>query len=69
MKSLRNGVTLALAVLLCGGYAASQLAYFNGTWPDYYAKIDSKPISMLALALLLSAVALAFVKERDEESS
>lgn len=67
MKTLRLGLTLAAALLLTGGYLASQYSYFNGRAAEFAAKMDDPPIRWLATLLLMAAIALSFV--RQEETS
>ena len=66
MRTLRTALTAAALCLLCAGYASSQIAYFQGTFADYAAKVDSAPIQRLALLFLIAAVVLTFIKDRDE---
>ena len=74
MRTLRTALTAAALSLLCLGYAASQISFFkdatfhDGSIADYYSRIDTPPIQHLALALLLSAVILAFIREKPGES-
>ena len=69
MRTLRTALTAAALCLLCAGYAASQIAYFQGTFMDYAARVDSEPVQRLALLLLLAAVVLALIKEKDSVDS
>ena len=68
MTRIRTLLTIVTALLLTLGYSASQLAWFAG--PDaaseYARKIDQPPVRLLALVLLVAAVVLAFVPEREE---
>jgi hypothetical protein len=61
MALVRTAVALITLVLLTGGYAASQLAFMNGTTAQYIAALDASPVPMLSLALLVTMVVLAFV--------
>ena len=66
MRTLRTALTAAALCLLCAGYAASQIAYFQGTFMEYAAKVDTPPIQRLALLLLIAAVILALIEDRNE---
>jgi preprotein translocase subunit SecG len=63
MAFVRTAVALITLVLLTGGYAASQLAFFNGSTAQYIAALDASPVPMLSLGLLVTLVILAFVKD------
>lgn len=68
MKTIRLALICAFAILLMGGYAASQLAYFSGSVADYYQKVDSPSIRMLALILLVASIVVSLLKEpKDPE--
>jgi len=69
MRTARFVVVVVLTVLVVGGYAASQVAYFNGTATEYAAKVDTPSIRILSLLLLLVSIAMAFVREPEEPSS
>lgn len=64
MKSLRNLLSIIVVGLLALGYAASQLAALQGSGASYAVKIDSPPIQMLSLAILLGSVLLAFIPDK-----
>lgn len=68
MRTLRTALTAAALSLLCAGYAASQIAYFTGRFVDYALRVDAPPVQHLALLFLVSAVILAFIPERTDES-
>jgi len=57
---------VALAFLALG-YAASQYYYFVGDASGFAARMDATPIRALATLILLAAVALSFLSERDPE--
>lgn len=63
MAFVRTAVALITLVLLAGGYAASQLAFFNASTAQYIAALDASPVPMLSLGLLVTLVILAFVKD------
>lgn len=67
MKLVRTALTAAALCLLCAGYAASQIALFQGRAADYAARVDSPPVWTLSGLMLLLAIILAFVPDRDEE--
>lgn len=67
MRSLRTALTVAALVLLSAGYAASQIAYFQGQFIEYAARVDSPPVRALSGLILLAAVVLAWIPDRDEE--
>lgn len=69
MKRIRVGLAVLSAILLAGGYAASQAAYFGGTAPDYAAKIDVNPVVMLSLVIFLAAVVLGFWPDREDDQA
>lgn len=68
MNAARLAVSLALTVLLAGGYAASQWAALTGQAVDYAKRVDVPTIQALALVLLVAVVALAFIPERTDEA-
>jgi hypothetical protein len=65
MKTLRTALTAAALLLLCAGYAASQIAYFQGRFAEYSAKVDTPSIQHLALAFLIAAIVLALVPDKE----
>lgn len=67
MKTLRTALSAITILLLLAGYVASQLAALNGTASDYAERVDQAPIRYAALALLIAAIVLAFVREREPE--
>jgi len=68
MKRIRLLLAAISAVLLAAGYAASQLAYFQGTPDTYAAKVDQGPVIGLTLLLFLVAVVLGFLPDREDEA-
>ncbi len=66
MSKIRLLIAGITAALLAAGYLASQLAFMNGTAPDYAAKVDQPPIVLLSLVLFLAAVALCFIRDKQE---
>ncbi len=67
MALVRTAIALITLVLLTGGYAASQLAFFNGTTAQYIAALDASPVPMLALGLLVALVILAFIPAESDQ--
>ena len=66
MKGLRFVLSLISIVLLGAGYAGSQYAALNGNSTEWASKTDQEPVVRLSLALFVSALALLFVREREE---
>ena len=46
------------------GYAGSQFAALQGSGASYAVKIDSPPIQLLSLVILLGSVLLAFIPDK-----
>ncbi|MBX3117803.1 MAG: hypothetical protein KF784_01975 [Fimbriimonadaceae bacterium] len=65
MKALRFALSVFAVLGLVGGYFASQYAYFTGQAATYAARVDQQPVWRLSLALLLVAIVLSFVKDRE----
>jgi len=67
MKALRLALALAATLLIVGGYAASQFAYFNGSTADYTARIEASPgISAVAMVILLASVCVSLCRKGAE---
>jgi hypothetical protein len=64
MRSARLAFSVIVLVLLAAGYLASQYFWFSGDPQRWTTMIDTPPIVMLSLLILLGAIALAFVKEK-----
>jgi len=64
MVAIRWAFAAGAALLLAGGYAASQWAAFQGTAASYAARADSPVVIASSLVLLLGAVVLALVPDR-----
>ena len=68
MNLLRQVVFVVAALLMGGGYLASQSAYFAG--PDkaaeYAQRVASPAVQVVALALLVVCVVSAFVPQGEE---
>ena len=67
MNSIRMAVGTAGALLLAGGYFASQAAYFFGDPAAYIRALDQSSVPIVALVLLLGAVVLCLLP--DEEAA
>ena len=65
MKSLRYLLSIIVLALLAGGYFASQYYYFDGRPQEWAAKVDTPAVAWLALLMLLGAIVLSFVPERE----
>lgn len=66
MKLVR-GAALAVALLLCGGgYLFSQYCFFTGATGRYSAALDSSPVPLVCLLLLIVLAVLAFVPGEKE---
>jgi hypothetical protein len=68
MKIFRLIIALIGTLLLVGGYFASQSAFFGATTAQYVQKLDDSPVPLLALGLLVSAVVLGFIPDKDLEA-
>ena len=69
MRTLRTALTAAALCLLCAGYAASQIAYFQGRFAEYAARVDTPPIQHLAGLMLVCAVILTFIPDRTDQET
>lgn len=74
MNLLRVSVFAASALLLAGGYLASQVAFFAGLDPqnaqataDYAKAIDTPAVSAVALGILVACVVFASVRQEVAE--
>jgi len=63
MKTIRLAVGLIGAVLVAGGYFASQFAYFFGDSVAYSKALDSSSVPYLALAILVGSMLLLIIPE------
>ena len=66
MKLARMLLVLVASLLLGGGFLASQLASLRGDSFAYAQRMDAAPIRYLALLLLLGAIGLSFIRDREE---
>lgn len=65
MKILRLGLTIGTVLFLVVGYAASQIAYFNGTASKHALQMDSVPVRLFATAVMILAIVLAANPEKE----
>ncbi|MCB0826543.1 MAG: hypothetical protein KDC26_10165 [Armatimonadetes bacterium] len=65
MKSVRLAVSVIGLLLMAGGYFASQSAYWGGNTEAYIKGLDSSPLPVLALVLLLTVLVLAFLPDKE----
>jgi hypothetical protein len=69
MKLLRFMLSTLSVLLLLAGYLASQYEYLILRDPSGYAmRVDSPAIRNLALLLLVSAIVLSFVRDKESEN-
>ena len=66
MSFLRYSLTVAALLALAAGYAASQYAFFNGRAAEYAQTVDTPFVKILALLILLVAIALSFLPDKEE---
>jgi len=67
MKLVRDLLGLMAVILLGAGYLGSQLLYYQGDPARWAHSMDAASIRILAAILLLAAIALSFVPEREAE--
>ena len=67
MNIVRVVLSAGVILLLCWGYAQSQLAVFTGKTGQHALAADNSPWPTLALVTLLLAVVFAFLRDRSEE--
>jgi hypothetical protein len=65
MKNLRLILSTSVVAFLVLGYAASQLAVFQGNALTYAQKIDCPQVQWLALFFLLISIVFAFIKDPE----
>ena len=68
MKIVRVVLSAGVILLLCWGYAQSQLAVFTGKTAQHALAADSAPWPTVALLVFVLALVFAFVRDRGEES-
>ena len=69
MRTVRTAFAILVIALLCSGYAASQWAYFHGDAAGYAQRVDVPAVRTLALVILVGAILLAFIRDREQEES
>lgn len=67
MKMARLAVLGVTTILCLGGYLASQYSFFQGTTANYVKALDSSPVPILSLVLLVGLIILAFLPQGSEE--
>ena len=67
MRTVRLVLSVGTVLVLLGGYLASQYAALSGdqSAAEYAAKVDVAPIRLLASFLVVAAIVLAFIPERE----
>lgn len=66
IATLRGIVLVGLALVMVGGYAASQFMVLTGRASQWAQAVDVPSISLLALVLLAASIALSFAPEDRE---
>lgn len=61
MKLARIVVFMLSLLLMAGGYLVSIARFFDGSTKEYIENLDSSPVPMISLVLLLIAIILSFV--------
>jgi hypothetical protein len=67
MKLVRDVLGLAAIFLLGFGYLGSQWFYFNGDPARWAFSMDQTSIRILASVILVGAIALAFIPEKEDK--
>lgn len=65
MTNLRAAFATLVVVLLVFGWGGAAWAAMHGNALEWAQKTDAAPIRTLALVVLLAAIALAFVPDRE----
>lgn len=65
MTNLRTALTALVVALLVLGWGGASRAAVRGDAADWATRADAAPIRLLALVVLIGAVALAFVPDRE----
>ena len=65
MKTARLALSLVSALILGGGFLAAQWFAFEGRAPEWAQRVDQPSVIILSLAILLAAIGLAFVRDRE----
>lgn len=64
MNAIRYAAMAAATLLLAGGYAMSQIAYFRGTASEYAKTVNSPAVAALAAVVLVGCVILGCLPDR-----
>ena len=67
MSGIRQLLSYVVLTLLTLGYLASQWAALKGTAHEYAARVDIPQVKLLSLFLLIAALVLAFIPDREVE--
>lgn len=62
---IRTVYAIAATLVVVGGYVASQWAYFHGNAAEYAKSVDSTPIVAVSAVLVVAAIVLAFLPEKE----
>ena len=68
MKSIRLMLSGVVALLLTVGYLANEAAWLQKDPAVYVFKVDQTPVRILAAVLLIGAIGLALVPDKEEVS-
>lgn len=69
MRTLRLAVSGTTVLLLALGYLGSQWAALNGQASDWARRMDEPPVVMLSLILLLGAIVLFLLPDREDDGT
>lgn len=65
MKNIRLMLSVSVLAFLALGYAASQMAVFQGTTFAYAQKVDCPPVQWLSLFFLVICIVFAFIRDPE----
>ena len=68
MKRVRLGISLAATLVIVGGYGAGQAMYLLGpeSLAEFEAKVNDPRVHLLMLILLVAAIVLGFIPDRED---
>ena len=69
MKLARWVLSVVAALLLSGGFLASQWFAYQGRASEYAARVDQPSMVYLSLLLLVAALVLGFLPDREGEDA